>query len=102
MKDNVYLIKRINEMRKEEHEYRKQIEVLERAKHGMPGSGNDDAFHNEQRKEAELMDMTIAKYQEELAQVQNENEQLRMRRPPRNLAPIQGQMDNNGMDMDGN
>ena len=59
MKDNVYLIKRINEMRKEEQEYRKQIAVLERAKHGMPGGGTDEAFQNEQRKEAELMDMTI-------------------------------------------
>ena len=63
MKDNVYLIKRINEMRKEEHEYQKQITVLER---GMPGSGNDEAFQNEQRKEAELMNMTIQKYTEEL------------------------------------
>ena len=59
MKDNVYLIKRINEMRKEEQEFRKQIAVLERAKHGMPGGGTDEAFQNEQRKEAELMDMTI-------------------------------------------
>ena len=71
MKDNVYLIKRINEMRKEEHEYQKQIAVLER---GMPGSGNDEAFQNEQRKEAELMNMTIQKYTEELQQAQLENE----------------------------
>ena len=96
MKDNVYLIKRINEMRMEKHELQKQIEVLRR---GMPGSGNDEAFQNEQRKEAELMDMTIQKYQEELAQVQHENEQLRMRRPPRTLAPIQGQMDMDGNQM---
>ena len=102
MKDNVYLIKRINEMRKEEHEYRKQIEVLERAKHGgMPGMGNEEGgFQNEQRKEMELMDMTIARCREELALTEQENEQLRMRRPPRTLAPIQG---NPGMiDMDGN
>lgn len=48
------------------------------------------------------MDMTIAKYQEELAQAQHDNEQLRMRRPPRTLAPIQGQMDDGMQDMDGN
>ena len=30
MKDNVYLIKRINEMKKEKHEYQKQIELLRR------------------------------------------------------------------------
>jgi len=41
MKDNVYLIKRINEMRKEEHELEKQIEVLKR---GMPGNANDEAM----------------------------------------------------------
>ena len=51
-------------MRQEKHEFEKQIEVLMK---GMPGSGNDEAFQNEQRKEAELMDMTIQKYQEELA-----------------------------------
>jgi len=32
----------------------------------MPGSANDEAFQNEQRKEAELMNMTIQKYTEEL------------------------------------
>lgn len=46
---------------------------------------------NEQRKDLELMDLTIAKYQHELEQVQLENQELRMRRPPRNLAPLQDQ-----------
>ena len=35
MKDNVYLIRRINEMRKEEHELMKQIKLLERGEQGI-------------------------------------------------------------------
>ena len=85
MKDNVYLIRRINEMRKEEHELMKQIKLLERGEEGI----GDEASQNEQRRDLELMDLTIAKYQNELEGVQLENQELRMRRPPRNLAPIQ-------------
>lgn len=33
------------------------------------GPGFEEGLHNEQRKEIELMDMTIAKYQSELEQV---------------------------------
>ena len=35
------------------------------------------------------MDMRINKYEMELEQAQRENQELKMRRPPRNLAPIQ-------------
>jgi len=31
-------------------------------KGGMPGNSNDEAYQNEQRKEAELMDMAIARH----------------------------------------
>lgn len=34
MKDNVYLIKRINEMKKEEHELSKQIQLCKQYKAG--------------------------------------------------------------------
>ena len=97
MKDNVYLITRINEMRKEEQETTKQIKILQC---GMPDGASDEQYQNEQRKDLELMDLTIARYQQELEQTQIENEQLRLRRPPQNLAPIQQQqMDD--MDMNG-
>ena len=46
------------------------------------------------------MDLTIARVQGELEQAQLENQELRMRRPPRNLAPIQ-QDQQPMMDMDG-
>jgi len=63
MKDNVYLIKRINEMIKEKQELKKQIKLMQRHKNQGDGSGFEEGFQNEQRKEIELMDMTIAKYQ---------------------------------------
>lgn len=88
-------------MKKEKHELQKQIELLRR---GASGIGNEEAYNNEQRKDLELMDRIIAKYQQELEQAQVENEHLRIRRPPRNLAPLQNeqmpqQMDD--MEMDG-
>ena len=79
------LITRINEMKKEEHELHKQIQLLKR---GVPGSADDTRFQNEQRKELELMDMAINKYEMELEAASRENQELKMRRPPRNLAPI--------------
>lgn len=99
MKDNVYLIKRINEMRKEEHELQKQIILCKKYKSGeLFGDVNNNAHRTGQVKELELMDLTIQKYQQELEQAQIQNQELRMRRPPRNLAPLQdGQVD-----MDGN
>ena len=99
MNDNVYLIKRINEMRKEEHELQKQIEVLSR---GAAGTGNEEMYENEQRKDLELMDLTIDKWRQELDEAQKQHEQLRIRRPPRNLAPLQnGQMPPQMDDIDG-
>ena len=47
MKDNVYLIKRINEMRKEEIELTKEIALLRR---GIPGSAADEGQQSEQQK----------------------------------------------------
>ena len=63
MKDNVELITRINEMKKEEHELCKQIKLLKR---GVPGNTDDERYQSEQRKELELMDMRINKYEMEL------------------------------------
>lgn len=86
MKDNVELIKRINEMRKEEQELQKDIKLMKLYKDRTDFS---EDFQDEQRKELELMDFTIQRIQGELEQAQIENQELRMRRPPRNLAPIQ-------------
>ena len=47
MKDNVYLIKRINEMRKEEQELAKEIALLKR---GIPGTPGDEGQLSEQQK----------------------------------------------------
>merc|ERR1712060_110842 len=65
MKDNVYLLKSINAMRHEEHNLEKQIKILRR---GMPGSAGDEAYKNEQRKEMEMIDLTIQKYSQEIEQ----------------------------------
>ena len=46
---------------------------MQRHKNQGDGAGFEDGFQNEQRKEIELMDMTIQKYQDELQQVQMEN-----------------------------
>lgn len=58
MKDNVELIKRINEMRKEEQELQKDIKLMKQYKDGTDFS---EDFQDEQRKELELMDFTIAR-----------------------------------------
>ena len=58
MKDNVELIKRINEMRKEEQELNKDIKLMKQYKNGTDFS---EDYQDEQRKELELMDFTIAR-----------------------------------------
>ena len=44
MKDNVYLIKRINEMKKEKHELLKQISLMRR--HKDNANGFDEGFQD--------------------------------------------------------
>ena len=44
MKDNVYLIKRINEMTKEKQELMKQISLMQRHKNQGDGNGFEEGF----------------------------------------------------------
>ena len=72
MKDNVALLRSVNDMRKRKHELDRQIMLMDHY-NKKDGPGFEEGLQNEQRKEIELMDMTIAKYQAELEQVQIEN-----------------------------
>ena len=74
MKDNVTLIKRINEMRKEKHHLEKDKELLTRYADRLPGSVTDEAMQNEQRKELELIEMRLQDFQMQYEQLQAENE----------------------------
>ena len=88
MKDNVALIRSINQMRQEQHSYEKQIKILRR---GMPGNTSDETSQNEHRKAVEMLDFTIQKLTEEYSEEQAHNEQLLMRRAPQRLPPLQNQ-----------
>ena len=61
MKDNVALLRSVNDMRKRKHELDRQIMLMDHY-NKKDGPGFEEGLQNEQRKEIELMDMTIAKY----------------------------------------
>lgn len=89
MKENVFLIFAINEKRKEKQQLLMNIEIC---KQGVPLGSGADNLTNEQQKEIELQELQIQNLQQEIIQLEEENEQLQMRRPNDGyrLPPLQG------------